>query len=93
MKLTTDIHPKLIFNGVNVDSLLERYDTPNNLSDVAVVKNDGQKMMNLVNIEVNSSPIEQTISKTIHGLIQLARIVKCHEQVEEVEVFHCQIYI
>ena len=37
----------------------------------------------LVNIEVNSSPIQQTILKTIHGFIQLARIVKCHEQVKD----------
>lgn len=45
------------------------------------MKNDGQK---IVNIEVNSSPIKQTILKTIHELIRLARIVKCHEQVEGV---------
>ena len=72
-------HPKLMFNGINVDHLLNLYDTPNNLSDVAIMINYEQKMTNLVNIEVNSSPIEQTVSKTIHGLIQLARIVKCHE--------------
>ena len=58
------------------------YDSRHNKSDVGVMEdekiNERYHGSNIVNIEVNSSPMRSTVVKTLHGLIELARIVKAH---------------
>ena len=75
--LQVEMHPYFVFNGKSVDTLPLLYDTKLNKSDVGV-KVQGTEETNLVTIEVNSSPMDFTIIKTIRGLIQLGRLVKAH---------------
>lgn len=70
----TELHPSLMFNGTRVDGLKTLYDTDHNKADVAVVVEGS----NLVNIEVNSSLMSDTVCKVIHGLIQLLRAAKAY---------------
>jgi len=76
-KYTCGLHPSFVFNGIDVDRLRPFYDTEHNKADVAVRLNTDERT-NLVNIEVNSSPMSQTVCKVIHGLIQLLRVAKAH---------------
>ena len=75
--LQVEMHPYFVFNGKSVDTLPLLYDTKLNKSDVGV-KVQGTEETNLVTIEVNSSPMDFTIVKTICGLIQFGRLVKAH---------------
>ena len=74
------IHPEFVFNGRSVDKLLGLDDSLKNRSDVGLIEvgSEGTKKTILVNMEINSSPMRYTVCKTIHGLIQLYRIVKAH---------------
>ena len=56
------------------------YDSERNFSDVRVITEKQKMESNIVNIEVNSSPIRYTVAKSILGLIQLARIA--HKDVD-----------
>ena len=70
-----DLHSSFIFNGINVDKLIPFYDTKHNTADVTVRLNTGETTY-LVSIEVNSSPMSETVLKVIHGLIQLLHVAK-----------------
>jgi len=72
--LTVKLHPPFTFNQTCVDELKTLYDSDHNKADVAVWVNNS----NLVNIEVNSSPISETVKKVTHGLIELLRVAKAH---------------
>ena len=43
----------------------------------------GDRETNLVNIEVNSSPMKETVLKSVCDLIQLVRVVKAHKVLNE----------
>ena len=81
--LKVEYHPYHIFNGKSVDDLPLLYDTKCNMSDVGVVavkvEETKEGRTTLVTMEVNSSPMETTIVKTIHGLIQLGRVIKAQD--------------
>ena len=75
-------HPEVVFNGQSVDKLPGLFDSSNNRSDVGLIEvgieGTKKKKTVLINMEINSSPMRFTVSKTICGLIQLYQIVKAH---------------
>ena len=74
--VTVEEHPYFIFNGVPVEDITGLYDTHLNKSDVGVMVTTCNGLTNLVEIEINSSQMVHTVIKTLHGLLQLARIAK-----------------
>ena len=81
-KFSVSCEPTFRFNGISSDIFPALYNTPKNRGDVAVCVEG----TNLVNIEVNSSPMSQTVTKVIHGLVELLRIVKAHNIKEVTEL-------
>ena len=81
-KFTFSHEPTFKFNGTSSDIFPALYITARNRGDVAVCVEG----TNLVNIEVNSSPMSQTVRKVIHGLVELLRIVKAHNIKEDIEL-------
>ena len=77
LKVSVKVHPSLIFNGINVDDIVGCYDTQRNYSDVGVMEANNKSTV--VSIEVNSSSMKETVIKTMHGIIQIVRIVKAHD--------------
>ena len=73
------LHPTFIFNGVKSDDLFELYISKRNKADVGVMVVSGDIETNLVNIEVNSSTMKETVLKTVYDLMELVRVVKAHE--------------
>ena len=82
VRLRVEQHPIFVFNGTKVDNIMGCYDSQHNKSDVGVMEdektNEKYHGSNIVNMEVNSSPMKSTVVKTLHGLIELARIVKAY---------------
>ena len=81
-KFSVICEPTFKFNGISSDIFPALYNTPNNRGDVAVYVEG----TNLVNVEVNSSPMSQTVTKVIHGLVELLRIVKAHNINEDIKL-------
>ena len=81
-KFRVSCEPTFIFNGTSSDTFPALYDTAKNRGDVAVCVEG----TNLVNIEVNSSPMSETVRKVIHGLVELLRVVKAHNIKEDIEL-------
>ena len=81
-KFSVICEPTFKFNGISSDIFPALYDTPRNRGDVAV----HVEGTNLVNIEVNSSPMSETVTKVIRGLVELLRIVKAHNIKDSIEL-------
>ena len=81
-EFTVSSEPFFRFNGTSSDIFPKLYNTARNRGDVAVCVEG----TNLVNIEVNSSPMSETVTKVIHGLVELLRIVKAHNINEDIEL-------
>ena len=79
VKMIVELQPTFIFNGVKSDELFKLYISKRNKADVGVMVDSRDRKTNLVNIEVNSSPMKETVMKTVYDLIELVRVVKAHE--------------
>ena len=81
--LSTKVLPAFIFNGKGADELKTFYDSKHNRSDVGVWIDNS----NVLNMEVNSSPTSEAVSKVIHGLIEFLRVAKAHHIDKELQGF------
>ena len=80
--LSISTEPIIEFNGIPSSDLPNLYNSDNNRGDVGVCV----KGTTLVDTEVNSSLMSETVRKVILGLVDLVRIVKAHKITEQIKL-------